>query len=136
MTYAHGAHDKIVVWHSKQVARLAQRLAATPEGNGTMLDQSVVVFVSDNAEQHHSRGWRCPAVLLGSGGGKLKAEGRYIRYPARASTNNRTPTGGPATARAVGDLMSTLGYALGAPVDDWGKAGLETVKGPLAEIMT
>lgn len=129
------AHAEIVMWHSRQVARLTEKLSSFPEGNGTMLDNAIVFYTADNAEQHHSRGWRYPVVLLGSAGGKLKSDGRYIKYPCRAKTRSRTPDGGPATVRALGDLISSLSHALDAPVDNWGKDGLEKVQGPLSEVL-
>ena len=59
--------------------------------------------------------------------------GRYVRYP---TTESETAKAGPAGIRCVGDLMSTLSHALlAAPVNDWGKAGAEMVKGPLNELL-
>ena len=55
-------------------------LRATPEGNGTMLDNSVVMFVNTCGGAHH-RGQNNHAVLLiGGAGGALKT-GRYLAYP-------------------------------------------------------
>jgi hypothetical protein len=128
-------HDQFVVWNARVAAKLLQRLANVPEGTGTMLDNGVLAFLSDNNEQHHSRCWRVPVVLVGTAGGKLKANGRYIRYPARPRTRAALPDGGPANVRPLGDLWSAVSHALDAPVDDWGKAGLEKVQGPLAELL-
>ena len=51
----------------------AKKLESIPEGNGTMPDNTVIVYLSDGAEGHHSRTWEWPFVMLGNAGGKLKA---------------------------------------------------------------
>ena len=67
-------------FHFDLIARLAKKLESVPEGDGTMLDNTVIVYVSDGAEGHHSRCWEWPMVVLGNAGGKLKT-GRYVDYP-------------------------------------------------------
>ena len=47
---------------TKEVARKV--LEAVPEGNGTMLDHTTVVYLSDAAEGHHSRCWEWPFVVI------------------------------------------------------------------------
>src|SRR5690606_28279005 len=49
-------------WHFELIARLAAKLQAMPEGDGTMLDNTVIVYLSDAAEGHHSRCWEWPLV--------------------------------------------------------------------------
>ncbi len=82
-------YDMIRRFHFDLIARLAKKLEAVPEGDGTMLDNTVIVYISDGAEGHHSRCWEWPAVVLGNAGGKLKA-GRYIDYPGYGQLGHRT----------------------------------------------
>jgi arylsulfatase A-like enzyme len=132
---AAATQDKFISFLSEQVAGIITRLEAVREGNGTVMDNTVIMLTSDNAEQHHARGWRWPVMLIGSGGGKLAANGRYIRYPTRSSNMNRVPTGAADNQRALGDLFSALSHVFDHPVDNWGKDGLEKARGPLAEIL-
>src|SRR6185369_6178154 len=67
-------------FHFELIARLMKKLQAVPEGNGTMLDNTLIVYLSDAAEAHHSRCLEWPFVLVGNLGGKLKAS-RYVEYP-------------------------------------------------------
>lgn len=130
-------HVKITTWFSGEMARMLGKLSAIREGDRTIFDQSVLLFTADNGEAHHARDWRWPVLLVGNAGGGLKADGRYIRYPARQPDNNAaaTPVNVTDAQRPVGDLFSALGHALGVPVDDFGKNGLEKVKGPLSELL-
>ena len=76
-------------FHFEQIAKLARRLDAIPEGDGTMLDNTAIVYLSDGAEGHHSRCWEWPMVVLGNIGGKLKT-GRFVDYPAYGYKGHRT----------------------------------------------
>jgi hypothetical protein len=88
MTYLE-QYDMIRKFHFDLIARLAKKLDSVPEGDGTMLDNTVIVYLSDGAEGHHSRCWEWPVVILGNAGGKLKS-GRYIDYPGYAQLGHRT----------------------------------------------
>lgn len=76
-------------YHIDLVAGLLRKLEAVPEGDGTMLDNTVVVYLSDGAEAHHSRCWEWPMVVIGDMGGRLKA-GRYVDYPGYGNPGHRT----------------------------------------------
>jgi hypothetical protein len=76
-------------YHMDLVAGLVRKLEAVPEGDGTMLDNTLIVYLSDGAEAHHSRCWEWPMVVLGDLGGKLKA-GRYVDYPGYGNKGHRT----------------------------------------------
>lgn len=64
-------------WYVQQVAWFCQQLQMTPEGSGTMLDNTVVVMTNTMGENHDSN--QVPFVVIGSGGGYFKT-GRYIDY--------------------------------------------------------
>ena len=66
-------------WHAKQLAYLMDKLASFPEGNGTVLDNTLILWCSDIAEgQSHARR-DMPYVLAGGAGGALQM-GRYLEY--------------------------------------------------------
>lgn len=76
-------------YHMDLIAGLVRKLAAVPEGDGTMLDNTVILYLSDGAEAHHSRCWEWPMVMIGDMGGRLKT-GRYIDYPGYGHKGHRT----------------------------------------------
>lgn len=116
-------------FHAKLIARLAEKLQAVPEGNGTILDNTLIVYLSDSGESHHPRLREWPVVLLGHLGGKLKTGGRFLEYPKYQGRGHRTIAG----------LYLSLLEAAGKPRASFGLAdiGLKDfdVKGPLAELL-
>jgi hypothetical protein len=70
-------YQAIVQFHVEQYAYLVDRLAKMPEGDGTVLDNSCVMFVSEHWDAHNSN--QVPLVLAGGLGGKLKT-GRSLDY--------------------------------------------------------
>ncbi len=75
--------------HIEFIAGLVKRLESVPEGDGTMMDNTVIVYTSDAAETHHSSGNEWPFVLVGNLGGRLRS-GRFIEYPAFGEPGNRS----------------------------------------------
>lgn len=113
--------------HIEMVAGLAQILENTPEpgATGTMLDHTVILFMSDNGEQHHSTASEWPALLMGGGALGLQTGGRTIFYPGVGQSGHRQ----------VSNLFNTLGYCAGRALDEFGSEGPTRVAtGPLAEI--
>ena len=76
-------------YHFDLIAGLIKKLEAVPEGDGTMLDNTVIIYLSDGAESHHSRCWEWPMVVIGNIDGKLKT-GRYLDFPGYAQPKHRT----------------------------------------------
>jgi len=73
----------------KQIANMAQKFDSIPEGNGTMLDNTMIVYMSCSSSDHHCAGHDWPFVLLGGMDGKLTA-GRYLEYPKYGDQGHRT----------------------------------------------
>jgi len=69
---------RINEYHIKQFTYLLDKLKATPDGDGTLLDHSMIVYGSaladGNAHQHNN----LPTVLAGRGNGTLRP-GRHVR---------------------------------------------------------
>jgi len=80
-------YQKIVHFQVSQLAYLAQRLAAMPEGQSTVLDNSCLLFLSNmwSGTKHDNK--KLPVVTIGGLGGKLKT-GRALHY-AEAGDENR-----------------------------------------------
>ena len=116
-------------FHAARVADLAKRLAAIPEGNGTMLDNTLIVWMSDSAEEHHGQGTQWPMVLVGNLGGRLKTAGRYLQFPKYGGKGHRTMSNFYLSLlRAVGDKRDKFGD----PDNDL--KDIDTA-GPLSEIL-
>jgi len=82
-------YDIIRRHHFDLIAGLMKKLEKIKEGDGTMLDNTVIVYLSDGAEGHHSRCWEWPMVVLGDMGKKLKT-GRYVDFPGYGQKGHRT----------------------------------------------
>ncbi len=116
-------------FHFELIARLMKKLQAVPEGDGTVLDNTMILYLSDGAERHHSSCYEWPMVLIGNLGGQLKTNGRYLCWPKHGVKGHRT----------LANLYCTLLHAAGAPRDTFGQADLELKDfdqtGPLAELL-
>jgi len=96
-------YQKINRWHVAQYAYFLERLRSFREGDGTVLDNSMVLFgagMSDgNAHSPHD----LPLVLAGRGGGTLST-GRHLRYPKD---------------HPMANLHVSLMRRMGVTVDSW-----------------
>ena len=121
---------KIRQFHMQLVTRLMDQLAAVPEGDGTMLDNTVIVYLSENAEGHHSSCYEWPVVMLGNLGGRLQAGDRYLCFPKYGLPGHRT----------MANLFTTFLHAVGDRRDRFGMQdvvldGAIDQEGPLAELL-
>jgi hypothetical protein len=123
-----GARNIVRKFHVDLLAGLAGKLDAVPEGDGTMLDNTLIVFFSDAGQQHHANYESFPMLLLGNLGGRLKT-GRYLHYPSYGQPGNRT----------IGSFYTTLLHAAGVPRDGFGQIDLKLPKSdqkePLGELL-
>lgn len=113
--------------HIEFIAGLVERLNAIPEGDGSMMDSTVIVYTSDAAETHHSSGNEWPFVLIGDLGGKLRT-GRFIEYPAFGDQGNRS----------INALYCSLLHAAGRPREHFNLEGPTKevdARGPLDELL-
>ena len=99
--------EKYAMINTYQVSLLAdflEKLAATPDGDGTLLDQSMILYgggISDGDQHSHLD---LPLILAGGGAGTLKG-GRHLKYEGEVPMTNL--------------LVSVLDKA-GIPVDELG----------------
>ena len=78
---------KIDVYHMTLLAHLIGRMASTPEGDGSMLDNSMVLMGAGFGDGDRHWPHNLPLVVAGSGGGSLQA-GRHVRGPFDAPFMN------------------------------------------------
>ena len=121
-------YDMIRKYHFDLIAGLAKKLDAVPEGDGTMLDNTVIIYMSDGAASHHSRCWEWPFVMIGSAGGRIKT-GRYVDYPGYGHLGHRTTS----------NMYTTLLQMAGSRVEHFGMKDPKLKdldqSGPLSELL-
>lgn len=125
----HQARMEIEKLHLKQIARMAKKFDSIPEGNGTMLDNTMIVYMSCSSGDHHCSGHDWPFVLLGGMGNKLET-GRYLEYPKYGDPGHRT----------VSSLYISLMHAAGMQIPQTFGQPDSNLKhldltGPLEELM-
>lgn len=103
---------RIQAYHTVRVAKFANRLRSMKEGNGTVLDNSVILFGSNMANSDRHNQDPIPQLILGKGGG-IKG-GQHLHYPQDTPHSN---------------ILVTVVQKAGAPVQ---KIGDST--GVLAEV--
>jgi hypothetical protein len=54
------------------LVRIMETLQGVPEGNGTMMDNTLIIYTSNNADKQHTNGATWPVMLLGNCGGVFK----------------------------------------------------------------
>jgi len=101
-------------WWVARYAGLLERLAARPEGDGTMLDHSIVVLVTEVNDGNTHLHDNMPFVLAGGASGRIRG-GRVL----------------DANGARHGDLWAAVGQAMGADLQRFGDAGGGALAGVL-----
>ena len=70
----------IIKFHQEQVAYFLNRLKEIKEGDGTLLDQSMILYGSPFADGNEHLSSNLPMLIAGRAGGRL-APGRLLEYP-------------------------------------------------------
>ena len=107
--------ENLRVGHIDQVANIVERLKATPEGTGSLFDNTVVMYFPENGEGHHSHGTEVPFLVLAGDKVSLDMNGRYIRLPYHGTEGHKT----------IGNWYTTLLNAHGNPIEHYGDLDLE-----------
>jgi hypothetical protein len=79
---------KIQTWHMDRFAEFLKKMAATKDGDGSILDHSIFLYGSNmgNSDQHNN--YPIPIVIVGGGNGKMKLGGQHIAMPERSPLAN------------------------------------------------
>jgi len=77
---------KIRVWYAEKFALLLDRLDSIKEGNGTLLDNTLVVWGTELGEGRTHSFKSTPFVTAGGAGGAI-ATGRYLEYEEKVDHN-------------------------------------------------
>jgi hypothetical protein len=99
-------YELINKWHMEQVAYFLNRLKSIPEGDGNMLDNSMVLFGSGLRDGNRHSPYNLPIILAGRGGGRINS-GQHIVF------EKNTP---------LANLYLTMGDIMGADLECFGDA--------------
>ena len=104
------AYERVSRYYCSQLAYLAGRLDAMPEGNGTVLDNSCLLFISSmwSGSKHDST--KVPVLLAGGLSGTLET-GRVLDYTDKGDDN-----------RKLCSLYLSIMDRMGAKLDRFGDA--------------
>jgi hypothetical protein len=97
--------SKINVYHARLFANYVEKLRATPDGDGTLLDHMTILYGSGISNSSQHSGISLPVVVVGGGAGKLNHRGgQHLQYDGVPMPN----------------LLVTLMDKFGVPVDHIG----------------
>ncbi len=118
-------------FHVELISGMAAKLDKIPEGDGTMLDNTLLVYTSDNAANHHSFGFDWPMFAVGNIDGRLDSKGRYLAYPRYGNARHN---------HTICNWFTTLCHLAGVPQDLFGQPDMalgkaEEQAGPLSELL-
>jgi hypothetical protein len=102
--------ERVTTYYVEQVAYLADRLAKMPEGDGTVLDHSCLLFVNNmwSGAKHEST--RLPVLTVGGLDGQLQT-GRVMEYQDKEASEKK-----------LCSLYLGLMQRLGVPCESFGDA--------------
>lgn len=97
-------YTKVTDFKAAELAHLWTRLKSVPEGDGTMADHTVVLWINSGGGKHHD-GTDDMGVVMLSGSKLTLPRGRYVTLPAK---------------RAISDLFVSVAQALDVGMTTFG----------------
>ena len=101
-------------WEVEQFAYLVKRLSEIEEGDGTLLDNTLLFFSSEVADGNKHEHRNLPILLAGRGGGAVTA-GRHVQYEGEPP---------------IANLFISMAAAMGVSLDTFGDEGV----GPIDQL--
>lgn len=124
--------EQIRISHVNQIVKIVEELKKVPEGNGTMFDNSMIMYFPENGEAHRGIGTESPFLIMAGNNCNLKnMAGQYIRLPFLGNEGHKT----------LGNWYTTLLNAHGNPIEHYGDLDLEMSRkklpqtGPIKQLM-
>jgi hypothetical protein len=111
-------------YNSRMLVRIMEALESIPEGSGTMMDHTVIVYTSNNADKQHTNGANWPVMLLGNFDGAFKT-GCFTQLNGK---------------RPINALYASLLQAAGVPCERYNMTDklaskFDSSTGPLREVL-
>ena len=115
---------KIRQYNSRMLVKIMEELESVPEGSGTMMDNTLIVYTSNNADKQHTNGANWPVMLLGNCDGIFKS-GCFTHVEGK---------------RPINTLYSTILGSVGVSCDRFNMSEkmakkFDSGSGPLKEIL-
>jgi hypothetical protein len=79
---------KIQTWHVQKFAEFVAKMAATPDGDGTLLDRSIFMYGSNMSNSDLHNNYPVPNIIVGGGNGRVKTVGQHLTLPERTPIAN------------------------------------------------
>jgi len=116
---------KIRQYNSRMLVKIMDALDSIPEGSGTMMDHTLIVYTSNNADKQHTSGTNWPVMLLGNFDGAFKT-GCFTQLDGK---------------RPINALYTSILRAAGANVDRFNMDDklakkFDSHNGPIKELLT
>jgi hypothetical protein len=101
----------INTYETQFFARFLERLRSTPDGDGSLLDHSIILFGSgmSGGNSHDTNG--LPIVVAGGGAGRIRGD-RHLHHPV----------GPPPIGFPLGNVLLTLGQKMGVEIEQHGQS--------------
>ncbi|MEP7242810.1 MAG: DUF1552 domain-containing protein [Gammaproteobacteria bacterium] len=78
---------KLQAYHTQMFAKFVKKLAEMPDGEGTMLDHSVLLYGSNMSNSNLHDHFPLPSAIVGGACGRVKGN-QHLRYPDRTPIAN------------------------------------------------
>jgi hypothetical protein len=78
---------KIQRYHTEAFAKFVGKLAKMPDGDGSMLDHSILLYGSNMSNSNLHNQYPLPTAIVGTGCGKIRG-GQHINFPTRTPLAN------------------------------------------------
>lgn len=124
--------EQIRISHVNQIKKIVEELKQVPEGEGTMFDNTMIMYFPENGETHHGIGSESPFLIMAGNNCRLNCSGRYVRLPYHGNEGHKT----------LGNWYTTLLNAHGNPIEHYGDLDPEMSRkrlhqtGPIEQLMT
>jgi len=79
---------KIQTWHMEKFAEFLAKMAATPDGQGTLLDHSIFMYGSNMSNSNLHSHYPLPTIVVGGSNGRLKQGGQQLTLPEHTPIAN------------------------------------------------
>jgi hypothetical protein len=79
--------EKINTYHATLFAYFLERLRATPDGDGNLLDHSMIMYGSSMSNPNEHNHFPLPLLVAGGASGKLQGN-RHLKFPERTPMSN------------------------------------------------
>lgn len=79
-------YAKVNQYHVKCLAYFVDKMKRTPDGDGTLLDHSLILYGSNMGDSNQHLHYDVPHLLIGGASGQIKGN-RHLAYPSKSTTS-------------------------------------------------